>query len=120
MTSTTPSRPAYRAPWTNGAYAYPEADTFTAAQAALIRRRKVVMIHMTNTGEAGTHTCAVCGNALNQTPNLDVIGGTSNKTEPDHWSTWDYVPRIKRVVNGRHYICSWSALLTDIAKIHTP
>lgn len=118
------SIPEFRAPWQNGARAYFEADTFAAALDGFKRKRKGVMFHMTNAGEAGNHTCVVCGGRLNEVPQrreithgrTTVVTGTTTGATPtpDRWSTWDYDAKGKRVGNGRHYLCSWNALMLDI------
>lgn len=111
----------FRNPWTQGAYAYPEADTFAAALAGFKRKRKNVIFHMPNTGEAGERTCVVCHGPLNAVPLVREVSegrttirtGQTN-TSPDKWSTWDYDAAGKRVGNGRHYTCSWNALMLTI------
>lgn len=111
---------AFRKPWENGAYGYPEADTFADALEGFKRRRKSVMFHMPNTGEAGDHKCVVCGGTLRDLPlDREISHGrttvyTGGAHKPDRWSTWDYSPSRKSVGNGRHYTCSWSALMLQI------
>ena len=39
-TTATTTRPAYRQPWTHGAKAYPQADTFDALRDGTKRKRK--------------------------------------------------------------------------------
>lgn len=113
----------FRNPWTQGAYAYPEADTFAAALAGFKRKRKNVIFHMPNTGEAGERTCVVCLGRLNAAPAERTIthgrttihtGSATAGATPDKWSTWDYDAAGKRVGNGRHYTCSWNALMLNI------
>lgn len=116
--------PEFRLPWTNGARAYPEADTFAAALDGFKRRRKGVMFDMKNSGEAGKRSCVVCSGRLDEVPvpTTITVGRTSIETgttsgatpTPDKWSTWDYDAKGKRVGNGRHYTCSWSALMLSI------
>jgi hypothetical protein len=114
----------FRLPWTEGAYAYPEADTFAAAKEGFKRRRKSVVFHMPNTGEAGNEECVVCHGTLKE-PALALSKPMPNNvrvehsaaTTPDKWSTWYYDPQRKAVVGGRHYICSWSFLLGTISSL---
>lgn len=124
MATTTATRiPGFRAPWQDGARAYPEADTFAAALTGFKRKRKGVIFHMTNTGEAGDRMCVVCSGTLREAPVQKKIsqgrttihtGTTVTDVKPDRWSTWDYDAAGKRVGNGRHYTCSWSALMLQI------
>jgi hypothetical protein len=115
------TRPAFRLPWTHGVAAYPEADTFEAAKDGFKRRRKSVIFHMPNTGEAGAQTCAFCTGILRE-PALaatrDMGNGVRSESPasstPDRFSTWTYVPRLKGIVGGMHYVCSWSNLLGGI------
>jgi hypothetical protein len=111
---------AFRKPWENGAKAYPEADTFADALEGFKRRRKSVMFHMPNTGEAGEKICVVCNGRLADLPlEGEIKSGrttvyTGGTRTPDRWSTWDYSPKHKSVGNGRHYTCSWAALMLNI------
>lgn len=112
--------PAFRQPWTNGAHAYPEADTFEAAREGFKRRRKDVIFHMSNTGEAGQQTCLHCGVLLSEP--ADANRGGFQRTgdtepKPDKWSTWTYLAKQKGIGGGMHYACSWSNLLHQIAKV---
>ena len=107
--ATVVDKPAFRLPWHDGAKAYPEADTFAAAKEGLKRRRKSLIFHMTNTGEAGNSTCVVCARLLSEP--------AEGSTKIDPWSTWDYSPATKNVRNGRHYICSWGSLMNALLKI---
>lgn len=106
----TNNRPAFRKPWTHGAKAYPEADTFAALAEGAKRKRKAFLVHMPNDGEAGLRPCAVCGIALRD-PYAVNAGEAPSKT--DTYSTWDYNPRTRRAV-GMHYYCSWSALMRAV------
>lgn len=115
-TQTATARPAFRKPFTYGAAAYPEADTFAAALEGFRLRRKTVMFHMSNDGEAGDRKCIGCGGVLRE-PALAVNG--TNYQAPaaqsaDKFSTWDYSPKHKAVGNGRHYVCSWGLLFMRI------
>lgn len=111
---------AFRKPWQDGAHAYPEADTFADALEGFKRKRKSVMFHMPNTGEAGDKKCVVCGGTLRDLPlDREISSGrttvyTGGAPKPDRWSTWDYSPSRKSVGNGRHYTCSWAALMLQI------
>lgn len=119
--TTTTERPAFRAPWTAGAAAYPEADTFAAAREGFKRKRKSVMFHMTNEGEAGDQPCAYCGGLLRE-PALaaekdhgkGVTSVSPAAAKADRHSTWTYYPDVKRFGRGNHYVCSWSSLLGDL------
>lgn len=100
--------------------AYHVADTFEDALAGFKRKRKAIIFHMPNEGEAGDLPCVVCGGLLRD-PNREAslrAGRTTSEggagTKPDRFSTWTYDPRRKTVGNGMHYLCSWSALMLDI------
>lgn len=112
MDTNTVTRPAFRKPWTNGAYAYFEADTFAAAREGFKRKRKSLIFHMSNDGEAGDRKCVTCGGTLRE---ASLLPGSSGS--PDRWSTWTYSPERKAVGNGQHYVCSWQSLLNRIFKI---
>lgn len=120
MDTTTTTRPAFRAPWTSGARAYFEADTFEAAKTGFKRKRKSLIFHMSNDNEAGEQACELCGNLLKEVPNMSRSGyvSTGSVQTPDKWSTWVYDPKTKSVIGGLHYGCSWSSLLGKIAQIH--
>lgn len=112
------SHPQFRAPWTHGAAAYFEADTFDAAREGFKRKRKPVLFHMPNTGEAGDKPCVHCGGLLREPARaVTRAHGNGVRSEqdaaktPDKWSSWYYDPKSKSIVGGRHYICSWSSLL---------
>lgn len=100
------AKPEFRAPWTHRARAYPEADTFSAALEGFKRKRKSVMFHMTNSGEAGAYSCEHCGNMLRE-PSVD-------STRENVHSTWHYDPKTKSVRGGVHYECSWSQTLNAV------
>lgn len=106
-------RPAFRKPWTFGAKAYAEADTFAALREGMKRARKTHMIHMPNTGEAGDQPCAGCGVALRDQYAVNK-GEVPSRT--DEWSTWRYNPRT-RSAYGMHYYCSWGALMDRVLGI---
>jgi hypothetical protein len=82
----------------------------------MTRRRNDVLFHMTNDGEAGDQKCVCCGGILREPPagESSMLGAVPPK--PDRWSTWDYQAKTKQVGNGRHYVCSWGALLTAVFK----
>lgn len=48
---------AYREPWTNGAYAYPQADTLAALWQGVARKRKPLTVHVRHEGLAGLIHC---------------------------------------------------------------
>lgn len=108
--STTATRPAFRKPWTHGAAAYTEADTFAAMYEGLKRTRKSRLVHMPNDGEAGDQPCAVCGIRLRDP--YPVNPGEA-ATKVDRYSTWHYIPSRKSA-RGAHYYCSWGALLSRL------
>lgn len=107
----------FAAPWSKGAAAYPQADTFEAVREAYKRARKPIMVKMSNAGEAGQHECAGCGLKLN------AAYPANPDTEPEHYrpaeerSTWTYDPAAKGFRGGMHYYCSWGALMTRILEI---
>ena len=101
-------RPAYRAPWSHGAYAYDEADTFAALAEGMKRKRKSRIVHMTNEGEAGDYPCVACGIPLRE------VGPGSNK--PDVHSTWTWSVKHKAATRGMHYTCSWGALFAALPR----
>ena len=113
MSSTEVARPGYRKPWTFGAYAYPEADTFADLQQSMYRRRKSYMINMPNDGEAGQHPCASCGVALGAPHVVNEHTPSLMHTTVDKFSTWHVDPKSKTAY-GQHYYCSWGTLLTQI------
>lgn len=100
----------YRKPWTGGAKAYPEADTFADLAEGMKRKRKVQMVHMPNDGEAGLEKCATCGVRLRMKYAANKGGP---KTQQDKFSTWTYYP-AKKVAVGQHYGCSWLTLMQDV------
>lgn len=104
----TSSKPAFRTPWSHGARAYYEADTFQGALEGFKRKRKPLIFHMTNTGEAGDHDCAHCGNSLRE--------AAVDSTSISKHSTWTYDPKSKSIGGGVHYVCSWSQLFSDLEK----
>lgn len=100
----TDARPTFRKPWTHGAKAYIEADTFAALAEGMKRMRKVQTVLMPNTGEAGDKPCAACGVSLKAaSPN-----GSLDKN-----SYWTYSPK-RRAAYGMHYECSWGAILQQV------
>jgi hypothetical protein len=110
---TTTSRPAFRKPWTHGAKAYIEADTFSALREGMKRARNTRLVHMSNSGEAGAQPCAACGVLLRD---MYAVNPGEAPRRVDEWSTWEYNPRTKRAV-GMHYYCSWGALMNAVLKL---
>lgn len=105
--TTAVDRPAFRKPWTHGAKAYIEADTFEALREGMKRMRKGHIVHMPNTGEAGLIPCVTCGVGLGS------MYSVNEGEEPrviDEWSTWHWVPKYKAAY-GQHYYCSWGTLM---------
>jgi hypothetical protein len=107
------SRPGFRAPWTHGAYAYAQADTFADFREGMKRKRKEQWVKMPNDGEAGDRPCSLCGIKLRDKYVLNPGGPLDQQ---DDQSTWIYTPRTKTAV-GVHYGCSWGALFSAIAQI---
>jgi hypothetical protein len=105
----------YRKPWTNGAHAYPVADTFADFREGMKRKRKEQWVLMPNTGEAGARPCSRCGIALRD-PYPHNEGTPMEFYKADEKSTWIYTPRTKSAV-GIHYGCSWGALFEAICAI---
>lgn len=105
----------FRKPWTNGAHAYPVADTFADFREGIKRKRKEQWVLMPNTGEAGEKPCSICGVKLRD-PYAHNAGTPSEFYKADEKSTWIYTPSTKNVV-GVHYGCSWGALFSAIAQI---
>lgn len=117
----------FASPWSSGngfrAYAYPTARTFAAALEGFKGKRKSVMFHMLNTGEAGEHECVACNGKLNE-PALAWSADMGNRTrvespagtKVDECSTWTYIPG-KGIAGGMHYVCSWSNLFGMISAI---
>jgi hypothetical protein len=109
------SRPGFRAPWTHGAYAYAQADTFADFREGMKRKRKQQWVMMPNDGEAGDRPCSLCGVALRD-PYVRNEGMSSEFYKADEQSTWIYYPSTKTAV-GMHYGCSWGAIFNAIAQI---
>lgn len=103
---TNQNRPAFRKPWTHGAKAYIEADTFAALHEGMKRMRKVQIVHMPNSGEAGDAECASCGGRLRDASPKDAMG----HGHIDTYSVWHWLPKQKAAY-GEHYYCSWGSLM---------
>lgn len=114
MTATTTTRPAFRKPWTHGAKAYYEADTFDALREGMKRTRKSHLVHMPNSGEAGDVPCTSCGILLRDAYPVNP-GDTA--TRVDTYSTWTWVPRRKGAY-GQHYYCSWGTLMGQVLRLY--
>lgn len=108
------NRPAFRKPWTHGAKAYIEADTFEALREGMKRMRKSHLVHMPNSGEAGLQPCASCGVLLRE-PYAVNPGEEPRKI--DEWSTWRWNPK-KKTAYGQHYYCSWGSLIGRMFDMH--
>ena len=104
------NRPAFRSPWTHGAKAYPEADTFEALREGMKRKRKTHLVHMPNDGEAGLKPCAHCGTLLGEPY---AVNQGEEPSQTDKWSTWTWLPKHKAAY-GQHYYCSWATLMSDL------
>lgn len=106
----------FRNPWTQGAKAYYEADTFAAAKEGFRRKRKPIIFHMPNPSEASVRPCVTCGVPLGDAYAHNP-GQSSEFTASDKNSTWHYDPRTKEIFGGQHYYCSWLTLLTAVARL---
>ncbi len=111
----------FASPWVTKphvrARAYPVALNFSDALKGFKGKRKSVMFHMANRGEAGKQKCLFCGGRLDKPAKAvskDMGHGVRSEqaaaTKPDEHSTWHYVPGVG-VVGGMHYLCSWGNLL---------
>lgn len=109
--SPAPARPAYRKEWTNGARAYPEADTFAGLKESMKRKRNTYMVHMPNSGEAGAEPCSCCG--VNLGDPYRVNSDDAEPTALDMQSTWTVNPKTKTAF-GQHYYCSWGSLMQEV------
>ncbi len=126
MTETT-TRPAFRAPWSYGAAAYFEADTFDAAREGFKRKRKGLMFHMpAQADDVRDVECAYCHGPLGEPARAaskdhgnNTRSEQSAATRVDKWSTFYYVPADKSIRGGVHYQCSWSNLLGAISAIRS-
>lgn len=103
-------RPAFRKPWTHGAKAYFEADTFDALREGMKRMRKSKLVHMPNDGEAGLVPCAACGVLLKD---AYAVNPGEEPRKVDEWSTWTWLPKQKAAY-GQHYYCSWGTLMNRL------
>lgn len=112
VTTPTIDRPAFRKPWTHGARAYFEADTFDALREGMKRMRTSKLVHMPNDGEAGLVPCATCGVALGAPYEINQGTGFEN-LHTDKWSTWTWLPK-RKAAYGQHYYCSWATLMQDL------
>ena len=88
--------PGYREPWTDGAKAYPTADSIGAALAGMRRKRTRTMFHLSASSAYMAQPCAGGGRPL------------AEGTRPDGYATGHYLPRA-RTVTLYHYACSWGA-----------
>lgn len=115
MPSTPPSvsRPAYRPPWTNGAKAYQEADTWEALEQGMKRKRKVQWVSVP-TAILADIPCGVCGTDCDQ-PYLVNPTDTRLHTPPER-TTIQFHPRNK-TFTASHYYCGWGALLIQIHEL---
>lgn len=107
------SRPAFRAPWTAGAKAYPQADTIAALADGMRRRRKPLTVHVAMAAVAD-QPCACCG--LPMSGEYEVNRGEGDMHRDDEWAYADCDPRSKTFVL-RHYYCAWGILLGDVMKL---
>lgn len=119
--ATAPVVPGFFPPWQGVARAYPVALTFEAALAGFKRKRKPVLFHMPNTGEAGRKHCAVCKGRLSAPAKAFSVKYANNVRSEgsasqarDRYSTWTYDPKLKAVKGGMHYVCSWGDLLGQV------
>jgi len=103
--------PAYRAPWTHGAKAYPEADTFEALAAGIARKRKPLTVLVSHDA-CGDMPCAACGRALGGEYEVNP-GAGDLRTDTLGRAYFDCNPRTGIAV-GRHYYCAWGATMRNI------
>lgn len=108
-TTTRAPRPARRTssvrgfylPWTQGARAYPEADSLAAARKGLARRRKDATIILRDKAVAsGRIACSCCGEP--------ITAETGNRTE--------YLARTK-ALRPMHYSCAWGQTLQEVENL---
>lgn len=104
----------FASPWDRSkegfrSFAYPTATNFADALEGFKGKRKQVMFHMTNSGEAGEIECSRCGVKLNQ-----PAEGMGDKVDKN--STWFFVPK-QGIGGGQHYACSWSSIFDRVLKI---
>lgn len=112
MATTVSKTPGYREPWTNGAKAYPEADTPEALLEGAKRKRKAFMLHLSHEG-FGDMPCVKCGIAL-----ADPYPASSDSStmHTDKWGTGHYSPKSKSLVVA-HYYCSWNMLMNAVMRL---
>lgn len=93
----------YRKPWTNGAKAYPEADTLADVVESMKRKRKSYTILVSHEGVAGM-PCAACGYPLDGEYPLNP--GEPKMVRDNGRAYCDVNPTRKTAVI-RHYYCAW-------------
>jgi hypothetical protein len=103
----------FRAPWTNGAKAYHEADTPEALVEGARRKRKTFMVHLNLEG-FGHMPCAGCGIALRDPY---AVNEGEEATHTDKWGTGHYNPPTRRLA-AYHYYCSWGSLMKRIFNLN--
>jgi hypothetical protein len=109
-------RPAYREPWHDGAYAYPQADTLAALVDGTRRKRRPLTVHVAHAACEGL-TCAGCGYPL------DAPYPVNPGDETDEWRTDDggyaYVDvnPARGTFTARHYYCAWGSTMRDVVAL---
>lgn len=97
---------AYREPWTNGAKAYPEADSMADLWRGVRRKRSPLTVLVSH-DTIGREPCAHCGIALAD-PYAVHPGEPPTHTDSLPYAWVDVDPR-KRVAVARHYYCAWAS-----------
>lgn len=113
MTATA-TRPAYRAPWTHGAKAYPEADSLDAMWNGIKRKRKALTVHVSHDA-VGDLPCACCGRPLGGEYPLNP-GEPKMVIDRLGYAYCDVNPRTK-VARLCHYYCAWGMTLSQVIRL---
>lgn len=108
-------RPAYRQPWTFGAKAYAEADTFEALAKGMSRKRSTQYVKMP-TAYLAEHglTCAACGRGI--ADDYEVNPGEGDFRPAEDSVTVVYHPKTK-AISTHHYYCGWGLLMGEVFRL---
>jgi hypothetical protein len=109
------TRPAYRAPWTHGAKAYPEADTLDAMWQGVARKRSPLTVHVAHAGLVG-QCCAGCGLPFDAPYPVSPHQPDELTVDRLGYAYVDVSPRKGEAV-ARHYYCAWGAVMADVMKL---
>lgn len=116
MTATT-TRPAFRAPWTNGALADYQADTFEALKEGAKRKRNAFDVAMP-VAVAGHLPCIHCGVRIDTAVPAEnikaAVDGHLGREFPG--AIIRYYPKTK-TVTARHYECGWQHIFNQITAL---